>query len=71
MIGKIISAVVGSKIAQDTPGLSGPGGAALGVVAISVFRRLGPLGMAAAAGGWLASRELDKRARRKAAVPGN
>lgn len=70
MIGKVISAVVGGKIAQGIPGLSGPGGAALGVVANSVLRRLGPLGMAAVAGGWLVSREIERRARRKASVTG-
>ncbi|WP_207081046.1 DUF6203 family protein [Novosphingobium sp. KA1] len=68
MIGKIVAAAIGSKIAQGTPHLGRPGGAALGIVTTSVLRRLGPLGIAALAGGWLLSRERDKRARQSASA---
>jgi hypothetical protein len=66
VIGKIVSAVVGKKIAERTPGLSEGGGALLGVVAATALRRLGPVGMiAAATGGWLVTRQLAKREARR------
>ena len=68
MIGKIAAAAIGSKIAQGTPHLSRPGGALLGIVTTSVLRRMGPLAVAAMAGGWLLSRERDKRSRQNASA---
>ncbi len=66
MFGKIISAVVGKKIAERTPGISEGQGALVGLAAATVARRLGPGGMVmAATGGWLASRYLKKRQARK------
>ena len=67
MLGKIIGAVAGKKIANQVGGISGTGGALLGAAAPVVLRRLGPLGMVAAAvGGYALKRSLDKR---QAAAP--
>jgi hypothetical protein len=61
MIGKIIGAIAGAKAAEHTRGLGGPGGALLGAGAVAVARRLGPLGLlAAAAGGYWLKRRNDK-----------
>jgi hypothetical protein len=66
MIGKIVSAVIGKKIAERTPGMSEGRGALLGVVAATALRRMGPVGMVAAAtGGWLVTRHLAKRQARQ------
>lgn len=66
MIGKIISAVIGKKIAERTPGMSEGTGALLGVAAATVMRRMGPLGMLAAAGGtWALSRAMKKKQARQ------
>lgn len=68
MIGKIVSAAIGKRIAERTPGLSQGGGALLGVAAATAMRRLGPLGFAAAATGtWLVNRHLKKREARRSA----
>lgn len=70
MIGKIISAVVGKKIADRTPGMSEGTGALLGVAAATVMRRMGPLGMLAAAGGtWAVSRAMKKKQGQEATRP--
>lgn len=62
MLGKIIGAVAGKRIAQQVGGISGTGGALLGAAAPAVLRRLGPAGMiAAAVGGYALKRYLDKR----------
>ncbi|MEL0210909.1 MAG: hypothetical protein VW891_10060 [Novosphingobium sp.] len=62
MIGKIISAVVGKKIAERTPGMSEGTGAVVGLAAATLARRMGPLGMIAAAGGtWAISRAMKKK----------
>lgn len=61
MIGKIIGAVAGAKAAEHTRGIGGPGGALLGAGAVAVARRLGPLGLlAAAAGGYWLKRRNDR-----------
>src|SRR5690606_6996064 len=63
MIGKLIGAAVGAKAADRVRGVSGPGGALLGVGAAAVARRLGPLGLlAAVAGGYAFKRYNDKQA---------
>lgn len=68
MIGKIISAVIGKKIADRTPGMSEGTGALMGVAAATVMRRMGPLGMLAAAGGtWAVSRAMKKKQARQGA----
>jgi hypothetical protein len=70
MLGKIISAVVGKKIAERTPGMSEGSGALLGVVAATAMRRMGPAGFAAAAAGtWLVSRHFKKRQERQRHLP--
>ena len=62
MIGKIIGAVAGAKAAQQTPKIGGATGAALGVVAPAVLRRMSiPAMLAIGAGGYLVKRYLDKR----------
>jgi len=60
MLGKILGAVAGEQIAKHVRGVNGPGGALLGVGAATLLRRLGPMGMvAAAAGGYALKRYLD------------
>ncbi|WP_159981727.1 MULTISPECIES: hypothetical protein [unclassified Novosphingobium] len=67
MIGKIIGAVAGNQAAKHVQGIDGTGGAVLGVVATSVLKRLGPVGLVAAAvGGYALKRYSD---RRRAAQP--
>lgn len=62
MIGKIIGAAVGAKVAERTRGgLGGPGGALLGMVAVPLARRLGPVGIAAVAIGGYAAKRLAKK----------
>ena len=62
MIGKMIGAAIGARAAQSAGGVSSPGGALLGAGAVAVARRLGPLGLlAAAAGGYAYKRYSDKR----------
>ena len=62
MIGKIIGAFVGGKAAQHVRGIQGPTGAALGVVAPMVLRRLSfPAMVALGVGGYLAKKAFDKR----------
>lgn len=64
MIGKIIAAVAGKKVADQTSSIGGTGGALLGVAAATLARRLGPVGLVAmAAGGYALKRHLDKRER--------
>lgn len=65
MFGKIIGAVAGARIADHVRGVSGPGGALLGVGAAAMARRLGPIGLIAAlAGGYAFKRYSEKRAKR-------
>jgi hypothetical protein len=62
MIGKMIGAMVGAKMADRTRGMSGPGGALLGTAAVAMARRLGPVGLAAVAiGGYAAKRMAEKK----------
>jgi hypothetical protein len=62
MIGKIIGAVAGERAAKHFGGINGPGGALIGAGAATVLRRLGPLGLiAAAAGGYALKHYLEKR----------
>jgi hypothetical protein len=62
MIGKLIGAIAGAKAAEHARGVNGPGGAALGAVAVVLARRFGPMGMiAAAAGGYALKRYNEKR----------
>lgn len=69
MLGKLIGAFVGQKAAKHVGGVSGTGGALLGVAATTVLRRLGPLGLAAvAAGGYALKRRREKSAKAPADV---
>jgi NhaP-type Na+/H+ or K+/H+ antiporter len=77
MIGKIITAIAGRSVARTIGGASaGPAGAMIGaalpVVLPALARRLGPIGMiAAAVGGMAFTRWLERRNERRegAAVP--
>ncbi len=61
MIGKVIGAFVGDRIAKQTKGVGGATGAALGVVATSLLRRMSlPAMIALGAGGYVAKKMMDK-----------
>lgn len=61
MIGKILGAFLGGKVAQHTRGIEGPTGAALGVLAPVILRRLSwPAIAALGVGGYLAKRMVDQ-----------
>jgi len=60
MLGKIIGAYVGGKAAKQTSALGGPAGAALGVIAPMIIRRISlPAMVAMAAGGYIMKKVLD------------
>jgi hypothetical protein len=59
MIGKLLGAWVGSRIDQRD-GEGGMKGALIGTAAVSVMRRLGPLGVVLG-GAYIAKRALDRR----------
>ena len=65
MIGRIISMFAGSAIAKSAGG-AGPMGAVVGAALPTVMRRMGPLGMVAAAAGAYA---LSKYVKRQQAAP--
>jgi uncharacterized protein YqgC (DUF456 family) len=73
MIGKIVTALAGRTIARTVGGAAaGPAGALIGAAVPLILpraaRALGPFGMlAAAVGGLLFTRWMDRRAERKAA----
>ena len=60
MIGKVLGAFVGGKVAQHVRGIEGPTGAALGVLAPALIRRLSwPAMIALGVGGYLAKKAID------------
>lgn len=62
MIGKIIGAVAGSKVADRMSNVSGPFGAAAGVVTATALRRMPlPALIVLGAGGYLAKKVFDKK----------
>lgn len=63
MIGRIVSALAGRSMARNVRGgMGGVGGMALGAAVPTLMRRMGPMGMiAAAAGGYAVKRMLDNR----------
>lgn len=64
MIGKVVSAFLGGKVAQHVRGIEGPTGAALGVLAPAILRRLSfPAMIALGIGGYLAKKIADDRAK--------
>lgn len=61
MIGKVFGAYVGGKVAQRVRGIEGPTGAALGVLAPAILRRLSwPAMVALGIGGYLARKAIDR-----------
>jgi hypothetical protein len=70
MLGKIIGGIAGAKAADHLSGVNQPGGALLGIGAMALARRLGPVGLIAAlAGGYAFKRYQDKRGKRTRARP--
>lgn len=64
MIGKLIGAIAGKRLASNVGGVNETGGAVLGALAVPLIRRLGPLGLiAAAAGGYALKRHYEKQQR--------
>ncbi|MCB2048449.1 MAG: hypothetical protein KDE32_09515 [Novosphingobium sp.] len=62
MLGKIIGAIAGSKIADRVSGINSPMGAAAGVVTATALRRMSlPALIVLGAGGYLAKRIFDKK----------
>lgn len=62
MIGKIIGALAGKRMAEHTSGLSGPSGLVMGVAAASLLKRAGPIGLVATlAGSYLLNRRRDQK----------
>lgn len=62
MIGKIVGAFAGKKLAERSSGVSGTGGLVMGAAATSILKRVGPLGLIAAlAGGYVIKRQLDQK----------
>lgn len=61
MLGKVVGALVGAKVAEQTESVGGVGGALLGVAATSVVRRVRlPALIALAAGGYAVKKLSDK-----------
>lgn len=62
MIGKIIGAFVGDRVAKHSSSVGGATGAAMGVLASTALRRLSlPAIVVLGAGGYLAKKYLDKQ----------
>ena len=62
MLGKIVGAIAGQRLSRQISGIDGPAGAALGIAAATVMRRVGPLGLiAATVGGYALKRHFDKQ----------
>ena len=61
MLGKIVGAIAGNRLSREIGG-SGPTGALLGVASAAMLRRMGPLGIAAAAiGGYALKRHFERK----------
>jgi len=75
MIGKLVTALAGRTLARSIGGVAaGPAGAIIGatlpVILPQIARRLGPVGMVAAAvGGYVFTRYLERRAARRDVQP--
>lgn len=70
MIGKVLGAFVGGKVAQHVRGIEGPTGAALGVLAPAILRRLSlPAMVALGVGSYLAKKAVDQQTAKPASNP--
>ncbi len=70
MIGKMIGALVGGRVAEQARGIGGPTGALLGVVGVSALRRMSLPTMAALGiGGYFAKKYFDKQQAENKAPP--
>lgn len=70
MLGKIIGAGLGSKLAQSTKGMGGTTGAILGAAAPIVLKRLSLPAMAVlGVGGYFAKKYYDKQQANKPVAP--
>ncbi|KRA82750.1 hypothetical protein [Altererythrobacter sp. Root672] len=68
MIGKMIGAIAGAKVAEHARGVSGPVGALIGVGIVAAIRRMSPVTLVAAAvGGYVLKRYTEKQATKKPA----
>ena len=61
MLGKIIGGIVGAKAAKHARGVDQPGGALMGVAAVTLARRFGLPGILAAAAGTYAMKRYNER----------
>ncbi|MEW4448748.1 hypothetical protein [Qipengyuania sp. JC766] len=61
MLGKMIGALVGGKLAQNTRGISGPTGVAAGFIVPAVLRRLSLPGMLAIGAGAYVAKKLGEK----------
>jgi hypothetical protein len=61
MLGKIIGGLVGAKAAKGRGGVDEPGGAILGMAAVTMARRFGIPGIIAAAAGAYAIKRYKER----------
>lgn len=70
MFGKIIGAVLGSKLSESTRGVGGSGGAILGMGAVALAKRASlPLLVVLTAGGYFAKKHFDKKQAAEAKEP--
>lgn len=72
MIGRIVGALAGRSVARNVGTVAGgTRGALIGAALPTVMRRMGPMGMiAAAVGGYAVKRVLDKRRARQVTTGG-
>jgi hypothetical protein len=70
MIGKLVSAAIGERIAREMQGGNQVVGALAGAVALPLIRRLGPIRLLALASGAYAIKYLSEKSR-SASVPAN
>ncbi|MES2156226.1 MAG: hypothetical protein V4512_00340 [Pseudomonadota bacterium] len=62
MIGNLIGALVGKKVASHTAGMSETGGLVAGLAATTLLKRAGPVGLIMVlAGGYAIKHHLDRK----------
>ncbi|ABC64567.1 hypothetical protein ELI_12375 [Erythrobacter litoralis HTCC2594] len=70
MIGKMIGALVGGKLAQNARGIGGPTGAVIGAAVPMVLRRLSlPAMVAMGVGGYAVKKYMDRKEEPKTDTP--